>query len=596
MMRRGAYMFLFVGVVFGLLMAVALLSRVSPAYAQQPVPESQAILPAAVGTAFTYQGRLLGSGGEPVNGVPCRFIFTLWDAETGGNNLGGVDEVVVPRNGYFSVEIDFGQNVFTGDPRWMSVRVRCPEPQGSWEELQGRIPIRPAPYAMFASLAATLQPGAVIDANSTSQGALTGKNGDGVGATLGHPGLFGIGAAGVRAWSNAGYGVWGETSLNNGTTAGVYGQSATEGKTYGVQGVSRSPDGYGVYGMAKKVGNSSGVGVYGEGTETSDGVGVEGHGNYAGVIGVGEGTSGFTFGVYAKTESTNDYSAAVQAESQGTTGRTYGVYASNRSTTDGAAAVYAESLADTGGANAIYAESNSMGGYAIHAVNKDRGTAIYAESQSPQYGFPGNPAIVARATGTGIVAITTAVEHGESALVASDRENLERGVQLAFSNEKAIRVYDSRGEFWSVDWRGNLATRGTFSTPNADMAEMYPAVDGLEPGDVLVIGADGKLHRSDEPYQATVVGVYSTAPGFVAGSNGEDEERRVPLAVVGIVPVKASAENGPIRPGDLLVASSTPGHAMRCEGVEQCFGRVIGKALEGLDEGTGVIQMLVMLQ
>ena len=65
---------------------------------------------------------------------------------------------------------------------------------------------------------------------------------------------------------------------------------------------------------------------------------------------------------------------------------------------------------------------------------------------------------------------------------------------------------------------------------------------------------------------------------------------------MGVVPVKASAENGPIQIGDLLVSASLPGHAMRCEGIEACFGRTIGKALEPLDEDTGVIMMLVMLQ
>jgi len=66
------------------------------------------------------------------------------------------------------------------------------------------------------------------------------------------------------------------------------------------------------------------------------------------------------------------------------------------------------------------------------------------------------------------------------------------------------------------------------------------------------------------------------------------------LAVLGVVPVKASAENGPIEPGDLLTTSSTPGHAMRAD--HFVGGAIIGKALEGLSEGTGVIKMLVMLQ
>ena len=219
MTRQRVYGLLFVAFTIALLVATAFYSRVSPAYAQQPVPEGQAIVPAAVGTAFTYQGRLLGSGGEPVNGVPCRFIFTLWDAETGGNNLGGVDEVVVPRNGYFSVDIDFGQNVFTGDPRWMSVRVRCPEPQGSWEELQGRIPIRPAPYAMFAQQARALLPGAVIRDTSGSKVGLYAQSG-----LDWTPPLFIATKVG---------GIWGDSQSNDGVIGtsrygnGLYGYSET---------------------------------------------------------------------------------------------------------------------------------------------------------------------------------------------------------------------------------------------------------------------------------------------------------------------------------------------------------------------------------
>jgi hypothetical protein len=65
--------------------------------------------------------------------------------------------------------------------------------------------------------------------------------------------------------------------------------------------------------------------------------------------------------------------------------------------------------------------------------------------------------------------------------------------------------------------------------------------------------------------------------------------------VVGIVPVKASAENGPIAPGDMLVASSIPGHAMSA-GPNPPTGTVIGKALEGLEGDTGMIKLLVVLQ
>jgi hypothetical protein len=61
------------------------------------------------------------------------------------------------------------------------------------------------------------------------------------------------------------------------------------------------------------------------------------------------------------------------------------------------------------------------------------------------------------------------------------------------------------------------------------------------------------------------------------------------------VPVKASAENGAITPGALLVASDTSGHCMLA-GENPPVGTVLGKALEGLEQGTGIILMLVMLQ
>jgi len=102
--------------------------------------------------------------------------------------------------------------------------------------------------------------------------------------------------------------------------------------------------------------------------------------------------------------------------------------------------------------------------------------------------------------------------------------------------------------------------------------------------------------RSIEAYQASVVGVYSTKPGFLGGASfAEGTEGLVPLAVVGVVPVKASAENGAIRPGDMLVSSSTPGHAMRAGGSVP-NGRGIGKALGRLDTGTGLVTILVILQ
>jgi hypothetical protein len=158
------------------------------------------------------------------------------------------------------------------------------------------------------------------------------------------------------------------------------------------------------------------------------------------------------------------------------------------------------------------------------------------------------------------------------------------------------RQGNSVNDRFHVNWDGEVWADGDFHSGGADFAEMLPAAEGLEPGDVLVIGRDGSVTRSSQAFEPTVIGVYSTNPGFVGGSSDDlDLTGQVPVAVVGVVPVKASAENGHIQPGDLLVASSTPGHAMRA-GLNPSLGTVLGKALQGLDEATGTIRLLVMLQ
>ena len=47
-------------------------------------------------------------------------------------------------------------------------------------------------------------------------------------------------------------------------------------------------------------------------------------------------------------------------------------------------------------------------------------------------------------------------------------------------------------------------------------------------------------------------------------------------------------------PGDLLVTSSTPGHAMRWSGPDPCPCALVGKALEPMTDETGLILVLLM--
>jgi hypothetical protein len=104
------------------------------------------------------------------------------------------------------------------------------------------------------------------------------------------------------------------------------------------------------------------------------------------------------------------------------------------------------------------------------------------------------------------------------------------------------------------------------------------------------------VEKSQSPYSTLAAGVYATKPGVLLSEFGEDGDlsSQVPLAIVGVVPTKVTDENGPIRRGDLLVTSSTKGHAMKADPSKLGFGMVIGKALENFEyRGEGMIEVLV---
>jgi hypothetical protein len=100
-----------------------------------------------------------------------------------------------------------------------------------------------------------------------------------------------------------------------------------------------------------------------------------------------------------------------------------------------------------------------------------------------------------------------------------------------------------------------------------------------------------------------VLGIISERPGFLLNAGrteaGALAPRMYPVALAGRTPCKVTDENGPIRPGDLLTSSSTPGHAMRAKPITidgAAFYRpatILGKALGAHDVGAGVIEVFI---
>jgi hypothetical protein len=153
-----------------------------------------------------------------------------------------------------------------------------------------------------------------------------------------------------------------------------------------------------------------------------------------------------------------------------------------------------------------------------------------------------------------------------------------------------------------------LGNDGSFSVKSltirggADLAEPFNMKEEkLEKGSVVVIDEEhpGRLRRSSSAYDTRVAGIVSGANGVNPGISLHQEgvmDGEQNVALSGRVYVEADTSGGPIRPGDLLTTSDLPGHAMRATDHARAQGAIIGKAMSALDEGTGMVLVLVTLQ
>jgi len=325
------------------------------AQAQEDAPERKLSSQAAVGTGFTYQGRLLDNG-APVEGT-CSFGLSLYGSPSGVDQVGTTqDKTGVPvSNGYFTVnDLDFGADAFDGSARYLEIAVDC---GGGAETLDPRVVLNAAPYAH------SLRPGSVVKGSSTGSilsiendssigvglvaeaGTASGKSpitgaalwGDS--ATV--PGMVGTSnnAAGVFGWSTSNAGVGALSNSGNAV-------EATSVSGHGVRGEATGSTGtpYGVYGLASDAGSATSFGVYGQ-SNSSVGTGVGGEAPMNGIYGEATSSSGETYGVYGKSDSTSGH----------------GVYGTN--TSAGGSGVYGYSASGHG----VHGKANPPDGYGVYS-------------------------------------------------------------------------------------------------------------------------------------------------------------------------------------------------------------------------------------
>lgn len=149
-----------------------------------------------------------------------------------------------------------------------------------------------------------------------------------------------------------------------------------------------------------------------------------------------------------------------------------------------------------------------------------------------------------------------------------------------------------RGEpnLW-LDAASTVFIKSGFQARGMDIAERFKVLEGIEPGEVVVMG-DRKetAERCTRAYDTRVIGIASGDPAFILGI----EEDEVPVALCGRVPCNVDADFSPIAIGDLLTTSATPGHAQKVLDRDKAVGAIIGKAMEPMEAGKGRILVLVM--
>jgi hypothetical protein len=340
--------------------------------------------------------------------------------------------------------------------------------------------------------------------------------------------------------TNYSVGVWGRADAAG--AFGVYGSSAagqgvrgdaTSG--YGVVGISASGDG--VRGQT----TSGKSGVYGQNdNSTAYSIGVWGRADAAGAFGV-YGSSGAGQGVSGNS-TTGPGVVGLSVSGDGVRGQT----------TSGKSGVYGQNDNSTAYSTGMWGRADAAGAFGVYG-SSGAGQAIRGDST----------------TGHGVVGTSTSGD----------------GV---------------RGQ--SVTGYAGYFIGKVGITGGADLAELFNVSAGTaDPGTLLIIDAanPGQLTISTHAYDTKVAGIISGAGGVNPGltllqAGVMDGDTHV--AIAGRVYVKATAINGAIEPGDLLTTSDRPGYAMKATDRDRVHGAIIGKAMTGLQDGTGLVLVLVNLQ
>ncbi|MCI1046956.1 hypothetical protein [Caballeronia zhejiangensis] len=226
--------------------------------------------------------------------------------------------------------------------------------------------------------------------------------------------------------------------------------------------------------------------------------------------------------------------------------------ASAAATTDAANAATSATAAATSASNAATSESNA------------------SASASAAASSASSAATSASTAGTSAAnASTSAQQAANSALTVATMAPLTPTTDNTLSLGTSTRRYSN---MYAVNFQG-VASSALY----ADLAERYQADCYMEPGDVVMLGGEKEITKTNSAYCPNVFGVVSTAPAFKMNAGAGDDSTHPYVALAGRIPVKVV---GKAKKGQRLVSSGVPGVAMAVDLSDvTSFFAVIGRVL-----------------
>ena len=537
----------------------------------------------AQGTAFTYQGQL-SDNGTPANGS-YDLTFAVFDALTMGTQVSATLTMAATSvsNGLFTVALDFGQGVFTGDPRWLEVGVSTHGSGGAFTTLTPRQAITPTPYAILANTASNVVPGSVVTtvnalhddvtlaaganvtitpSGNTLTIASSGVGGTGIWSVNGNNAFYNAGNVGIGTSSpkaplhvaSGGVAVTGATSPYSGAGAGIFMESGAFG------GALFAFD-YTTYLPRPLLLNNPG-----------------------GNVGIGTISPAAKLTVYDpasvshRIETGGDVNAWARVE-----------FANSNGQWD---------VGTSRGYNGDQLYFNREGAATSALALQPNGDATFGGDVT----LSGSASVSHRIQTSGGVNSWTRIEFanadGQWNVGTSRGYNGDQFYLARQGSASAAFSIQPNGDAYAG---GNLSVCALTIRGGCDLAEPFPMQDAIEKGSVVVIDSEhpGQLKLSSRAYDTCVAGIVSGGnginPGIALRQDGAFSDGQN-VALTGRVYVRADAAFGAIKPGDLLTTSDTPGHAMRVTDHAKAQGAVLGKAMGGLQAGKGLVLTLVTLQ